>query len=75
MQKACSDHIKENGNLNYGDIFVSDGFSLPCKFVFHGVCAPYDTSNKSSESVMTWLFRFKIVIKNSAIDIDIVCSP
>lgn len=69
MQKACSDYIKISGNLKYGDIFVSDGFSLPCKFVFHGVCAAYDTSNNLSESVKMHLFRFKIDIKNDDVGV------
>ena len=52
--RAAGDEIltecKQRGNVEWGEIVVTEGYKLPCKAVYHGALKPFQ-EKKPEESV------------------------
>ena len=45
--KAVRDHVKTNGSLAYGEVFVTEGGKLPSKYIIHCAGPNYPSSGKT----------------------------
>ncbi|XP_027872328.1 protein mono-ADP-ribosyltransferase PARP14-like [Xiphophorus couchianus] len=60
LQKISNDLVAKDGKLRPGDAVVTDGCSLPCRYVVHAVGPRYSDSDKK-----TSVFRLKCAVRES----------
>ncbi|XP_007543095.1 poly [ADP-ribose] polymerase 14-like isoform X1 [Poecilia formosa] len=70
LQKISNDHVAKHGKLRPGQAIVTDGCSLPCKYVVHAVGPRYSDSDRK-----TSVFRLKCAVTQSLKQAELVsCS-
>uniref|UniRef100_A0A3B3WHA9 Macro domain-containing protein n=1 Tax=Poecilia mexicana TaxID=48701 RepID=A0A3B3WHA9_9TELE len=70
LQKISNDHVAKHGKLRPGQAIVTDGCSLPCKYVVHAVGPRYSDSDRK-----TSVFRLKCAVTESLKQAELVsCS-
>lgn len=60
LQKISNDLVAKDGKLRPGDAVLTDGCSLPCRYVVHAVGPRYSDSDKK-----TSVFRLKCAVRES----------